>query len=431
MSQEVQNSNDVSRRKFLGGTTAAGAASAFQILKPQAVRAQSGEKLRIGLIGCGGRGTRGVNEAITGNPQYSLVAMADLFEDQMERSLRRLRDSDEFKPEVRKQIQVEPTKRYLGFDAYKKLIDDSDVDVVFLHTPPGWRPEHFEYAVKAGKHIFSEKPVATDPVGCRRFMDAARESERKKLSVGMGAQRRSQKKYLEVVDKIHNGEFGEVLSLYANWMSRPVIKGKEFIDKADGLAWQHRAWYSHVWICGDQVVEQHLHNIDVCNWIMNDHPVSVIASGGAAWRPKNSKLYGNIYDHCHSNFVYRNGVRMTSACRQFPHDDAPRVVDERMVGSKGSYHFVNMRTDGLNPYVTEHTEMMKSINGDGPYINRALAVAESTMTAIMAREAAYSGVEVTWDMIMASKRSIVPTNPTLDGEFDVPPLPVPGEYKFI
>ena len=269
-----------SRRSFLKSSTAAGVAAGFQIIKPELVRGAGKEKLKAGIIGCGGRGTRAVNDLLSGNSNVELVAMGDLFEDQLEKSIRRLRGGDEF-PQITDRVKVAPDRRHTGFDAYKKIIE-SDVDIVMLTAPPGWRPIHFEAAVKAGKHVFAEKPMGTDPVGVRRFMEAARESERKKLTVMTGAQRRSQQEYVQSVEKIQNGEIGDVVvATYANWVSGPVIKGKEFLNKKKGLEWQHRAWYSYVWICGDQVVEQHLHNIDVINWVMGSHPISVVASGGA------------------------------------------------------------------------------------------------------------------------------------------------------
>ena len=417
-----------SRRSFLKGSTAAGiAASGFQIIKPELVRGAGKEKLTAGIIGCGGRGTRAVNDLLSGNPNVELVAMADLFEDQLEKSIRRLRDGEEF-PGIQNRINVAPEQRFMGFDAYKKILA-SDVDIVMLTTPPGWRPIHFEAAVEAKKHIFAEKPMGTDPVGVRRAMDAARKSEREKLTVMIGAQRRSQQEYVQSVEKIQNGEIGEIVATYANWLSGPVIKGKEFLDKKKGLEWQHRAWYSYVWICGDQVVEQHLHNIDVINWVMDSHPVSVVASGGASWRPP-EMLYGNIYDHLYADFVYPNGVRMTSHCRQYP-ERKVRRVNELVVGTKGSSDCRALgQKAGVSPYVHEHVEMVNSILGTGPYINRAMAVAESTMTAIMAREAAYAGIEVTWDMIMNSKLDLMPKRFDLEADFDVPALPRPGEYQF-
>ena len=423
-------SGGFTRRNFMQGSAAA--AGALQAIRPPSARAQDGEKLTIGIVGCGGRGTRGVAEAIRGNPMYELRAMGDLFEDQLERSLRRLRDSDEFEPEVKQQIKVAPENRFLGYDAYKKVID-SGVDVVFLHTPPGWRPVHFEYAVNANKHIFAEKPLATDMMGAQKVIRLSKESERKKLTVMIGAQRRCQREYVQSVQRIQDGEIGDVVATYANWVSGPVIKGADFQEKldAESLAWQQRAWYSHVWICGDQIVEQHLHNIDVINWVMGDtHPVSVVASGGAVWRPR-EKLYGNIYDHVYADFEYANGVRMSSHCRQYP-DRKVRRVNELVVGTRGRSTVRDLGTPSkTSPYVQEHIEMVNSINGSGPYKNFALPVAYSTMTAIMGRESAYAGIEVTWDMAMNSKQNLIPENPSLESSYPVPDLPRPGEYEFI
>ncbi len=424
----------VTRRNFMqrSAGSAAATAAGLQIVRPQALRGDDNEKLSIGIVGCGGRGTRGVAEAIRGNPNYELHAMGDLFEDQLERSLRRLRDSDEFPAEVKQQIKVAPENRYLGYDAYKKVVD-SGVDVVFLHTPPGWRPLHLEYALNAKKHVFAEKPLATDMMGAQKVIRLAKESEQKKLTVMIGAQRRSQKEYVESVQRIQDGEIGDVVATYANWISGPVIKGADFIERLDqeSLAWQQRAWYSHVWICGDQIVEQHLHNIDVINWVLGDtHPVSVVASGGAVWRPR-EKLYGNIYDHVYADFEYANGVRMSSHCRQYP-ERKVRRVNELVVGTRGRSTVRDLGTPSqTSPYVQEHIDMVKSINGSGPYKNQALAVAYSTMTAIMGRESAYAGIEVTWDMAMNSKQNLIPDNPSLNGKHDVTELPRPGEYEFI
>ncbi len=426
--------SEVSRRKFMKGSTqtAAATAAAFSIVRPEVLRGQEPKKLTIGIIGCGGRGTRGVAEAIKANPNYELQAMGDLFEDQLEASLRRLRDSDEFDPEVRNQIKVTPENRYLGYNAYKKVID-SGVDIVFLHTPPGWRPTHFEYAVNANKHIFAEKPLATDCMGAQKMIRLAKLSEQKKLTVMIGTQRRSQKEYVESVKRIQDGEIGEVVATYANWISGPVIKGADYQEQLDqdSLEWQQRAWYSHVWICGDQIVEQHLHNIDVINWVMGDtHPVSVVASGGAIWRPR-EKLYGNIYDHVASDFVYANGVRMTSVCRQYPGREVRRV-NELIVGTRGRSTGRDLGIPSeISPFVQEHIDMVASVVGSGPYMNRALPVAYSTMTAIMGRESAYSGTEVTWDMVMNSKQNLIPDNPSLSKNHKVTDVPRPGEYKFI
>ena len=205
-----------------------------------------------------------------------------------------------------------------------------------LATPPGYRPMHFEAAVEAKKHIFCEKPFGTDPVGVRRFMAAARKSEELKLTVVTGAQRRFQRPYVETVEKIQNGAIGDIVATYAYWVGTPVIQVKARDPKWSDVEWQHRNWYSFVWICGDQIVEQHLHNIDVSNWVMGMHPVKVVASGGAAWRPR-EEMYGNIYDHIDADFVYPNGVHMSSHCRQYRRQPGTYMnVSELVVGHEGA-----------------------------------------------------------------------------------------------
>jgi predicted dehydrogenase len=211
----------------------------------------------------------------------------------------------------------------------------------------------------------------------------------------------------------------------------PVVQQKGRDPKWGDMTWQHRNWYSFLWICGDQVVEQHLHNIDVCNWVMGTHPVKVWAQGGRVWRPSEA-LYGNIYDHLSADFEYANGVRMSSHCRQYP-GKLYRNVSELVIGTKGRsncYDLAPAEKAGSG-YVNEHTALADSIRGNGPYINHAMPVAESTMTCIMAREAAYSGLEITWDMIMNSKQDLMPKEYGYDVEVPVTPVPVPGEYKFV
>ncbi len=195
------------------------------------------------------------------------------------------------------------------------------------------------------------------------------------------------------------------------------------------MEWEHRNWYSFIWICGDQIVEQHFHNIDFINWVMDAHPVRVVASGGAIWRPR-EPLYGNIYDHMCSDFVYPNGVHLSSHCRQYPKGLYYRVED-LVVGAKGRSNGTDMGTKGINGQVQEHINLVKSILGQGPYINHGMAVAESTMTCIMARESAYSGLEITWDMIMKSQQDLQPKAFDYKLTTNPPPLPVPGQYKFV
>ena len=267
--------------------------------------ASSNNRLKAGIVGCGGRGTQAVANMLTGNENVELVAMADIFEDQLEGSLNKLRNNtatflskdagitverngkpvqlslEELVASVQPRIKVDPEHHFVGFDSFQKLIN-SDVDIVMLTTPPGYRPQHFEAAIKAGKHVFTEKPIATDPVGARRFIAAAQLAEQKKLTVMSGAQRHADKPYFETVDKIHNGAIGEIVAVRLNYLSGPVWHANARDPKWGDMEWELRNWYSFIWICGDQIVEQHFHNIDFMNWVMGTHPVSVVASGGAA-----------------------------------------------------------------------------------------------------------------------------------------------------
>ncbi len=433
------SAESVSRRSFLKSSAGkAAAASSFLIVKPEQVRGVGAARLRAGLVGCGGRGTQAVENILNGCPNVELVAMCDIFEDRLEKSYRQLKESPR-NAKIADRVKVDPEHRFIGFDGYKKVLA-SDIDIVLLCTPPGYRPEHFEAAVNAKKHVFAEKPFATDPVGCRRFMAAAKKSEELKLTVKSGAQRRSQREYVETWQKVRDGAIGEIVACYAYWIGTPVLqfqgpnwpyeKGKRNPKWGD-MEYQNRNWYSYVWLCGDQIVEQHLHNIDVCNWFMGTHPVRVVASGGVAWRPR-EEVYGNIYDHVFADFVYPNGVHLTSHCRQYPNlPHIYRNVSELLVGTKGRTNCRDMGTKGIDPYVQEHIDMVNSILGNGPYINEAMAVAESTMTCIMGREAAYSGQEITWDMIMNSQLDLYPKAFDYDAKVEAPPLPVPGQYKFI
>jgi predicted dehydrogenase len=443
------NPNRVSRRSLLKGTTAIGA-SAFTIMKAQLVRGTGKERLRAGIVGCGGRGTQAVVDTLTGNENVELVAMADIFEDHLEGSLGQLRDpknlgrhagitverdgqpkqmsAQDLVASIQPRIKVPPDQHFVGFDAYQKLVK-ADLDIVMLATPPGYRPIHFEAAVEAGKHVFTEKPIATDATGVRRFMAAGRKAAEKKLTVMSGAQRHEDKPYVETVQKIHDGAIGDVVALYSSYLSGPVFHAQARDAKWGDMEWEHRNWYSFLWLCGDQIVEQHFHNIDFINWVMGTHPERVVASGGAAWRPR-AALYGNIYDHMASDFVYPNGVHLSSQCRQYPRG-AYNNVSDLIVGTKGRSTGLDLGTKGINSQVQEHIDLVNSILGRGPYINQSILIAESTLTCIMARESAYSGVAITWDQIMNSKQDLMPGAFGYDIKTEPVPLPVPGEYKFV
>ena len=446
MMQDMQD--NPTRRSLLSNS--AWGAGAFTLVRPGLVRGAGKEKLKAGIVGCGGRGTQAVTDMLTGNENVELVAMADLFEDHLELSLKRLRDrkaaaryagtvverngaqkemkAEELVQEFSQRVNVAPDKHFTGFDAYKKLIA-SDVDIVMLATPPGYRPIHFEAAVDAGKHVFTEKPIATDAVGARRFLAAGRKAAEKKLTVVSGAQRHAHREYVETVDKIHSGALGEIMALYSYYLSGPVMHANARDPKWGDMEWEHRNWYSFLWLCGDQIVEQHFHNIDFMNWVMGGHPAEVVASGGAVWRPR-EELYGNIYDHMSSDFAYANGVHLSSHCRQYRRGVYTNVSDQ-IVGAKGRSNGMDMGGKGINPYVQEHINLVNSILGRTPYRNESQGVAESTLTCIMARESAYSGMKITWDMIINSQQDLMPKAFGYNEKMDPPPLPVPGDYKFV
>jgi predicted dehydrogenase len=435
----------ISRRSLLSGT-----AAAFTLVKPHLVRGAGKEKLRAGIVGCGGRGTQAVVDMLTGNENVELVAMADLFEDHLESSLKQLRDpkfitrhagivvehdgkpremtAQDLAASIAPRIQVSPDAHFTGFDAYRKIVN-SPVDIVMLATPPGYRPMHFEAAVAAGKHVFTEKPIATDATGARRFIAAGKTAVARKLTVMSGAQRHEDKPYVETVRKIHDGAIGEVVALNSNYLSSPVFHAQARDPKWGDMEWEHRNWYSFLWLCGDQIVEQHFHNIDFMNWVMDGHPERVVASGGAAWRPP-EPLYGNIYDHMVSDFEYANGVHLNSHCRQYPRGSFNSVSD-LIVGSKGRSTGIDPGAKGISAYVQEHIDMVDSILGRRPYINQAQAIAESTLTCLMGRESAYSGTAITWEQIMNSKQDLMPKEFGYEVKMDPRPLPVPGQYKFV
>jgi len=444
-------SSSVTRRSFLKSSALAGAATpAFTIVKPEQVRGVGKAMLKLGVLGVGMRGSQAVLDTWAGNDNVQLVAIGELFKDRLEGGVANLKQKAP--QQFEKKFKVDPERMFIGFDSYQKVLA-TDIDIVMICTPPAYHPMHFIAAVEARKHIFCEKPFGTDPVNVRKLMAAAKKAEELKLVVVSGAQRHSHKQYVETIRKIHDGAIGEIVAAYANWAVNsgailhlrrdvsPEIKGAAVRDpKWTDMEFQHRNWYEFIWICGDQVVEQNLHNIDVVNWAMGAHPVSAVASGGVAWRPR-TEIYGNIYDHNVCDFEYPNGAHMMSHGRQYPPSTRVRDVSELVVGTKGRSNCHDMSSvrvedsdfaQGVqSPYIQEHIDLVDSVLGRRPYINQGVQVAESTLTGIMAREAAYSGMKITWDMIMKSQQDLFPKVLDMNAKIDTPPTPVPGQYKFI
>lgn len=449
----MQNSDNsprdrsVTRRDFI--RTSAAVTLAAAAAGPASIFAARGDELRVGLIGCGGRGTGAVTQALmaTQTP-VTLWAMGDLFRDMLDSSYKMLStgaegryDRVEF-PSLSKQMEVPEKRKFVGFDAYKRVIN-SGVDIVILATTPHYRPEHFEYAINKGKHVFMEKPVAVDPVGIRRIIAAAEESKKKKLTVVAGTQRRHQNHYLEIMRRVHKGDIGEIVGGQCYWNSGAMLDwGPRNDPEWTEMERQNRRWYFYTWLCGDHIAEQHVHNLDVMLWAMGEPPVKVMGMGGRQFRT--GKDYGNIWDHFAVEYEFANGARFLGMCRH--NDGASHRNSERLVGVKGTTYtdegngFIQgekaYKYDGpaANPYVQEWVDLINSVrNGEG--LNEGRQVAESTLTAIMGRMSAYTGRELSWDWALkASKLDLSP--PKYDLRLDVDGLPmrpvaIPGKTKLI
>lgn len=431
MSNQYRNSIvGSSRRDFLKKTTGAlagGAVASRMGIIPGAYAAGS-DTIKIGLIGCGQRGTGAAEDALSSSRGVKLVAMGDAFQDHLETSLDVLKKS-----KVAEQVDVPPERRFVGFGAFEGVLA-SDVNYVILATPPGFRPWHLKAAVAAGKNIFAEKPVAVDGSGIRMVMQVYEEAKSKGLAIGVGTQRRHQTGYLETLKRIHDGGMGDIVSIRVYWNQGPIwVHPRQ--DGWNDMEWQMRNWYYFTWLCGDHIVEQHVHNLDVANWAMGAHPARAVGVGGRQVRT--DPVYGNIYDHFAIDYEYENGVRMMSMCRQIP--ACENNVSEAIHGTKG-FCQVNKYTitgekpwrregkDNL-PYVQEHADLIASIRSGNPY-NELKTVAESTLTAIMGRMAAYTGQVLTWDQALNTEENLMPTKLEW-GTLAVAPVAMPGQTKLV
>ncbi len=419
-------SADLSRRDFIK-TTAALGATAF-VSGTNTIFAAGSDTIRIGLIGCGGQGTRDVISCVKSSPGVEVAAMGDLFEDRLQQSLAQL------KKDVPAAMKVTPDKCFVGFNAYINVLK-SDVHLVFLTAPPHWRAEHFQAAVEAGKHVFMEKPAGVDPKGIRSVIQTGELARQKKLSVVVGTQRRHSKKYIETIRRIHDGQIGQIVAAQAYWIGSDMLGYWKWYEREglSGMEWQCRSWPWFTWTSGDHIVEQHVHNLDVINWALRGHPVQCFGMGGRAVRD-----LGNIYDHFAVEYEYPNGVRVSSMCRQI--NGCTDRIGERVVGTKGLADIDRgiiigekpFQYDGPDPdhYVQEMADLVRSIR-DGSAINEAKAVAESTLNAIMGRMSAYTGRALRWDWAMnASKLDLTPSKYDWI-DLPVEPVAVPGETQLI
>lgn len=427
--------HETSRRDFLLGTAAA---AGTLLHLPGSVHAQGSDTIKVGLVGCGGRGKGAANNVLVSAPNVVITAIADAFEDRANDCHNFLTNQLANDEEVKKlgnRVDLPRDRVFVGLDAYKKVIA-SDVNYVILATPPGFRAGHIEAVINAGKNLFTEKPVAVDGTGIRRVMGAYEVSKNKGLGVAAGTQRRHDLGYNELMKRIHDGAIGDIVGGRCYWnqgilWTRP--RQKDWTD----LVYQMRNWYNFTWIGGDHIVEQHVHNIDVINWATGKHPIKCVGMGG---RSRTNPDYGTIFDFFSIDFEYPDGVHVHSMCRQI--DNCASNISEAVVGTKGSSQCNAYTINGqrvitqaqakaaTDPYVQEHTDLINSIRAGKP-INELKNVAESTLTAIMGRMSAYTGKEVTWDFAMNSKLNLMPENLSWDMVLPEAPVAVPGKTPLI
>jgi len=377
---------------------------------PRSVHAAGGDDtLRVGLIGCGGRGTGAARQALMADQRVKLVAMADVFAEPLQTSLKAL-SAD---AELIDKIDVPPERQFEGFDGYKGLLT-TDVDVVLLTTPPHFRPLHLKAAIDAGKHVFAEKPVAVDAPGVRSVLETCEEAKRKNLSVVSGLCIRYDAGFRETIQRLHDGAIGDVHTLIANDYRGSIWVKPRKEDWTD-MHWQMHNWYYFTWLSGDFNVEQHVHYLDVCAWVMNGYPIKAIGMGGRQVRTE--PMYGNIYDHHSVSYEYENGASLFSNCRQ--QRGCKNDISAYAIGSKGRAmvsesklsitNDKNWQFDGQvkNMYQVEHDELFAGIRSGNP-INNGQYMAHSTLLAIMGRMASYTGQEITWDQALNSTEDLSP-----------------------
>ncbi len=434
----------LTRRSFLKNASTAVAGGALLGALPIerfALGASPGDTIRIALIGAGGRGRGAAAQALRTNGDVKLVAVADAFKNSLEGGLKQIQSEFKDRPE---RLAVTEDTKFVGLDAYKKAIELADV--VVIATPPGFRPIHFEEAVRQGKHVFMEKPVAVDGPGVRRVLAAAAEAKKRNLKVGVGLQRRHQNGYIETVKRLQGGEAGEILAMRVYWNGGPVgpKARRADLEKALGrppteMEYQLRNWYMFNWLCGDHIVEQHIHNLDVANWVLNGYPVRALGMGGRAYQKGLDS--GEIFDHHAVQYEYANGVRVFSECRQIP--GCWNSVSEHVHGTKGSSNVGGYTITGANawkyrgggkdPYQQEHDDLFDAIRNDKPY-NEAEYGAFSSLTAILGRMCTNSGKEITWEEALNSKIDLMPSEFTWDAkpkvlpdENGIYPFAIPGK----
>ena len=425
---DKKNKNKVTRRKFIAtGAVASAAIAGFPFVNTS--RAQNVPPLKIGVIGCGGRGTGAADNALTASKNIHLIALADPFQDRIDRCLETLTNPKRRKGPLQG-VEVKKDHIFTGLDCGKKLLE-TDVDYVCLTGPPGFRPQNFEDAVEAGKHVFMEKPVATDPVGVRKILKTAKKAKEKGLSVVVGFDNRHSLAARETIKRIHGGWIGDVLSARSYFNTGTLWHRGEDPSWTE-MEYQCRNWYYYCWLSGDHIVEQHIHTIDLMNWALGSYPIRAIGVGGRQVRTE--PKWGNIYDHFVIDYEFPNDVHVMSMSRQWQNCDNKggglmvgtigKSDASREITGPNSWKF---KGEMVTPKVYEHFELIESIRNGNPMAQADIG-AYSTLTAIMGRESAYTGKTITWDEILNSDLDLLPKKL----EFGPAPkrtVPIPGQPR--
>jgi len=426
--------SELSRRDFIKTSAALGAASLA--VGTNRMYAAGSDKIRIGLVGCGGRGSGAAAQALTTGEDVVLTAMGDVFEDRLQRSLKNLMNEEKFG----KRVKVSSNSCFVGLDAYQQVID-SDVDVVLLATPPGFRPQHLRAAVVAGKQVFCEKPMATDGPGVRSVLQSAAIAKEKNLALVAGFCWRYHLSRRAFYERVHQGAIGDIRTVYATYLTGPVKPMRPASSRPAGMSdveWQLHNWYNFAWLSGDGLVEQACHSVDKIAWAMNGVlPLKAAATGGRQF-PNNE---GNIFDHIDVFYEFPDGVRAFMAQRQI--SDCYRDNSDFLMGSDGlgnikgwsdptitgkeTWRYRGPKSD---MYQIEHNELFASIRNGQP-INDGIWMAHSSLMAIMGRMAAYTGKEITWDEAMNSQEKLVQDNLTWNMDLPIRPMSMPGKTQFV
>jgi predicted dehydrogenase len=423
----------LSRRDVIKASGAVGTAAL--LTGTSRLWAGGSDKIRVGLIGCGGRGTYDTTNCLNAASNIELVAMGDLFKDRLDRCRRQLTER------LGDKVRVTDDTCFVGWTAHKHVLA-CDLDLVILTEPPYFRPGHLRAAVEAGKHVFMEKPVAVDPVGVRSVIESSRMADEKNLTIVAGTQSRRMLHLIEGMKRIHDGDIGQIVAGQCVRIGGGMLTWSEATKERQpgwsDMEWHLRRWLFLTWLSGDFIVEMHIHNLDRINWAFNAHPVQCIGLGGR--QARTGPEYGNVYDHFAVEFEYPNGARIEYMGAQI--DKATHRQANRIVGTKGEAYTDSGRfvIDGAKPFqyegpqpspvIKQHADQIDAIRTD-KHLNEGVRIAESTMTCIMGRMSAYTGRALKWDWAMkASKLDLSPPREEF-GDLAMRPVAVPGRTPLI